>query len=134
MNNKKFTKCYRCEDRVHITGLYPAQTDTYIVKNAQDFLKINTANPMGEKIACCIEHISPVSRKKLHEDNVFQRYEYQFLNYILYSIKNLSTIKLKSLNEQFPVNGKNRRYDLYLSDAKINGFPTVDIKLQKPLK
>lgn len=95
-----------------------------VTDKAQKHLGISTGNAKNKPIACCVGCISPLSKRTLHSENAFNRYEPQFLNYILSRLDDSGFNNYnKTLNvqeEQIDENGKiiKDRYDLLISRNK----------------
>jgi hypothetical protein len=91
--------CARCSHR-SVTGDYKARSHVPITEKAMKQLNIKTESAKGMQISTCNKCTSPDSRIVLHNENVFKRYEYQFLNLLLSGTpeKRGYTIHLNELN------------------------------------
>jgi hypothetical protein len=96
---------------------------TNLCKNNQSMLK--------SLIKTCVGCTSPTSRRILHEENAFKRYEFQFLNMILYGLANEYSIRDKyivDLNRKNKSN--NKRYDLMITSTVGNHEKPVTINVE----
>lgn len=119
--------CYRC-DKKECSEKYKSQSTNIVTKKAKEYLGIDTHSARKQQISCCVGCISPPSRRILHNEGVFKRYEPLFLNYIL---ANLHKAGLSdNINKKLNVGEENKkdRYDLLLtrSDNKINLLVEID--------
>jgi len=126
--------CDRCVDNIKcVTPRYVALTDSPISKNGKTRLRINTDSAKARIIQTCNKHTSPKSREILHQDNVFKRYEHQFLNLLLKNVSEYGyTIHLNEVNKGIGSCTKETRYDaLVFNRTRMNVSYAINIELDE---
>jgi hypothetical protein len=143
-NQDEINECYRCGRRAHVVEYVPETDDPILARIATQRGMQNLSIPQANSdprirqrltTRSCIECISPTgSRRELHNNNEFSRYEHAIFNAIMDGIDNSAfkrRIKTYDFDER-TVNPENitKRYDLILTNSGRQGAMSKKMNIE----